>query len=475
MKSVVIKFSIVFALLFAIMVKNANSQNEIIISGILQNTKPKSIVLLTKNTMPDVHTDTTYLDKTGKFKLKIQTTKSNYYILRQGENELDLFLTPGDSITLTADINKLLQTVKFTGNNSAVNQYLVSKQLLSNKIYSGVRALFALPKDSFVTKCDSLKDVCTNNFEQFLSSEKNVSKEFITIERASLLYEWMLYRFNYFGSCMRTQKITNFDVNSDYFDFVSEIDLNNHQLLNLWNYKGCLWYYINHRLRKKFGDEYDNKNSKIQWTLEKYKLIPQISNNEAIKNFMYYYEMNSEILYSKNQDILDKIYQQFQEKCTNQHYKSLIKELYDVRNSTASGKSAPDFTCVDTTGNAVSLSDFKGKYVYIDIWATWCRPCIKEIPHFEKLKDEFKNKNIVFMSISLDKTTDIWQKALKDKNMKGIQLFAKGEFNSEIAKKYSVTGIPRFILIDKDGNIINSKAERPSKNIHETLKKLEDI
>jgi thiol-disulfide isomerase/thioredoxin len=108
--------------------------------------------------------------------------------------------------------------------------------------------------------------------------------------------------------------------------------------------------------------------------------------------------------------------------------------------------------------------------VYIDVWATWCGPCRMEIPYYEKLKDKYKNKNIHFLSISVDENTEGWKKFIKEKSMKGNQFIAIGNFDSDIARGYNIRGIPRFILIDKEGKILDANAPRPSSNeIHKVL------
>ena len=129
------------------------------------------------------------------------------------------------------------------------------------------------------------------------------------------------------------------------------------------------------------------------------------------------------------------------------------------------GEPAIDFTYPDINNKTVSLSDFKGKYVYIDIWATWCGPCIREIPYLVELEKQYHDKNIVFMSVSVDNDTNLekWEEMIKEKGMGGEQLFASG-WNSQIGNDYAIsaTGIPRFLLIDKDGNMLDINAPRPS-------------
>jgi thiol-disulfide isomerase/thioredoxin len=126
-------------------------------------------------------------------------------------------------------------------------------------------------------------------------------------------------------------------------------------------------------------------------------------------------------------------------------------------------------------GGKTKLEDFKGKYVFIDIWATWCKPCLEQIPAMKKIEEKYRKKNIVFVGISVDDAKDFekWKNFVNEKKLGGIQLFADKGFESDFIKTYVVNGIPRFILIDPQGKIINPEAEWPSKpKLQEELDKL---
>ncbi|OEK08341.1 hypothetical protein A8C32_02495 [Flavivirga aquatica] len=127
------------------------------------------------------------------------------------------------------------------------------------------------------------------------------------------------------------------------------------------------------------------------------------------------------------------------------------------------GKASPKFVDYENhAGGLTSLDDLKEKYVYIDLWATWCGPCKAEIPFLKKVEKEYHGKNIEFVSISIDRENayETWRKMVTDKELTGIQLYAKGD--KTFTEAYKVTGIPRFILIDPQGNIVSADAPRPS-------------
>ncbi|WP_164111890.1 MULTISPECIES: TlpA family protein disulfide reductase [Sphingobacterium] len=129
--------------------------------------------------------------------------------------------------------------------------------------------------------------------------------------------------------------------------------------------------------------------------------------------------------------------------------------------STSKGSPAINFIYPDITGKMVSLSDFVGKVVVVDVWATWCGPCIGEIPSLQKLEHEFEGKDVVFMSVSVDNMKHKWEEYLKKNKLTGVQLLG----DQAIRDNYKITGIPRFMLFDKKGNIVSVDAPRPSNRL----------
>jgi thiol-disulfide isomerase/thioredoxin len=125
---------------------------------------------------------------------------------------------------------------------------------------------------------------------------------------------------------------------------------------------------------------------------------------------------------------------------------------------------SPSFEYENHKGGKMKLEDLKGKYVYIDVWATWCGPCRAEIPSLKKVEEKYHGKNIEFVSISIDVDKDHkkWKTFVDEKQLGGIQLFADKNWNSDFMMSYGVTSIPRFILIDPNGKVVKSDAARPS-------------
>ncbi|MBL0101160.1 MAG: TlpA family protein disulfide reductase [Saprospiraceae bacterium] len=153
----------------------------------------------------------------------------------------------------------------------------------------------------------------------------------------------------------------------------------------------------------------------------------------------------------------------FQKLETNVEFRNEINALYDQWKHLIKGKPAPSWEYLTPAGKNVSVDNLRGKVVYIDIWATWCGPCLRELPALEELQKSFAaQKDIEFVSISIDQDKNAWKTMVNQKKMKGIQLVADNAWSSKIVSDYKINGIPRFIILDKNGNIFNANAPRPS-------------
>ncbi|MBQ2435223.1 MAG: TlpA family protein disulfide reductase [Bacteroidaceae bacterium] len=138
----------------------------------------------------------------------------------------------------------------------------------------------------------------------------------------------------------------------------------------------------------------------------------------------------------------------------------LHAENFAKRRATVPGQLFPEgIVLQDRDGNVVDFSAFRGKYVYIDMWASWCVPCLREVPELQKLEKTLKNKKVEFVSISIDANQDAWKKKMDEKNMHGNQLWnPKGTLGTAL----NVKGIPFFAIYDPEGKLYMYGAPRPS-------------
>ena len=126
------------------------------------------------------------------------------------------------------------------------------------------------------------------------------------------------------------------------------------------------------------------------------------------------------------------------------------------------GKQVPDFSLPDVNGHSISLADFRGKYVLVDFWASWCGPCRAENPNVVKVHNEFKNKkNFAILGVSLDKDKGAWQKAIQDDGLNWKQISDLKFWNSKAVSTFQFEGIPFNLLIDPQGKVIATALRGP--------------
>jgi peroxiredoxin len=121
---------------------------------------------------------------------------------------------------------------------------------------------------------------------------------------------------------------------------------------------------------------------------------------------------------------------------------------------TAIGQPAPDFTSTATDGKEVSLSSFRGRYVLVDFWASWCGPCRRENPAVVKAYHQFHPKGFDILGVSLDNSKTSWEEAIKKDGLNWAQVSDLRGWKNDVASRYGIQGIPMNFLLDKEGRII---------------------
>ncbi|MGC1241333.1 MAG: TlpA disulfide reductase family protein [Chryseosolibacter sp.] len=160
----------------------------------------------------------------------------------------------------------------------------------------------------------------------------------------------------------------------------------------------------------------------------------------------------------------DSIFSDFKETYHQSKYLATLNDTYDEFLALAPGKPAPEFEGLTREGKPVSVESLHGKVVYIDVWATWCRPCIEEIPSSIKLQQKLANEDgIEFLNVSVDSRRSDWEKFLDGNSYwTGTHIIIEPDKIDSLYKAYKFRGIPAYMLLDQAGNIIDLKASRPS-------------
>jgi peroxiredoxin len=139
----------------------------------------------------------------------------------------------------------------------------------------------------------------------------------------------------------------------------------------------------------------------------------------------------------------------------------IIRQQIDEKKAGAIGSEAIDFSQADPDGKQVSLSSFRGKYVLVDFWASWCRPCREENPNVVRAYNKFKEKNFTVLGVSLDSNRQPWLKAIKSDELVWTQVSDLKGWNNEAAARYNIQSIPQNFLIDPSGKIVAKNLRGP--------------
>lgn len=238
----------------------------------------------------------------------------------------------------------------------------------------------------------------------------------------------------------------------DFQAYSKTIDLNNPDntgITDQW-----LRYYI----------EQHPDNSFSNGTVRYFSVLREKVSSEQVRNMLSDSRMNG-YFGMGGDEAMPEIFAAYKETSTNREAIDKFQALYDRLVKLIPGVEASDFEMQTVDGKTVRFREVigQGKVTYIDFWATWCGPCCAEIPYVEKLVEKFgANPDIEFISISLDANLDKWHKKLAHDRPTWRQFVIPDNFNSSFAKEYHISGIPRFMMFDKEGRIININAPRPS-------------
>lgn len=441
-------------------------ESEVILSGVIENPK-EDFVRINYNEKAD----TAFLDSAGAFKFNLQLEEASYASFYHGREYTKQYLTPGDSLHLSLDTEAFDQTLIYSGDGEHVNNYLAQQLLRQEENRIDMRQLFSLGVDEFQSQLDSIKQSKIALLEEFSSGV--FSEQFLHLENARITYDWAMNKMNYPNFHKRLTQNDSLDLGESYDEYLAQLDLNDSLLIGLQEFNNFLTGYITKKASELISSDSTYTKDASGMFRAKMATVYNEFDNPKIKEDMLYTTLSIQLSFS-NEGVDEQALEEFKKHCNNEEYLATIQELLDKWEALEVGNPAPVFDGVDIDGNRMALSDFLGTYVYVDVWATWCGPCKYEIPFLEELHDEYKDKNITFISISVDRDKESWEKMVTENEMKGVQLFTEDAFRSTIAEEYNIRGIPRFLLIDPEGNILDANAPRPSGKIRDVFDSFEE-
>ena len=202
--------------------------------------------------------------------------------------------------------------------------------------------------------------------------------------------------------------------------------------------------------------EYQNLNQKY---IEGLKSFIRTHPKSAVAGYVIYSDFNNPNIPLKE---VEEALSYIDKSVAETKFIKLANKRIDLIRGTTVGYTANNFSQTSTDGKKVSLSDFKGKYVLIDFWASWCRPCRMENPNVVAAYNRFKNKGFTVLGVSMDSNRDPWLAAIQQDNLTWTHVSDLKGWGNEVGKLYGVTGIPQNYLIDKEGKIVAKDLRGPA-------------
>ena len=380
-------------------------------------------------------------DENGHFEISFALKSPNYF--RIGRNIL--YLSPGDNMEVIIDKNKP-GAGQFTGRGSEANLYLRNTPF--PKGGSFVEAGRRVQRVAQAT-IDTILHIAAGR-KQELKAVSGISKEFRRLEEARVKADLV----NSLRAAMRSYKPRmsedSLKLYTATFEKLATPLIASHTrnfddpgLMNLVVYRDILNEVIRHN--------------------------PKSKHISRLKEWQSANELVGEMKTHSDKAVLAG-YTKKVEEIRTPAYKTALQATLNSLLKFGKGDPAKDFAALDLAGKTVRLGDLKGKVIYVDLWATWCGPCLVEMPYYEKLKEKYSgNSNIAFVSLSIDDNIDLWKKNVDARKAGGLQW----QINRSALNDYDIVSIPRSLLIDSDFRIVDMNAPMPSsKEIDKAIEQL---
>lgn len=406
-----------------------------------------------------VTSDSTYvmaLDSVGSAVVVLaENVKPGYASLRIGRMGLKLFIEPGKSLEMALNLEDKQAAPVFTGAGAKKVEYLNANTLRFPD--------FKVDEETFIKQLEE-REVRLLAYLDSMAFDA----AFTVKEKKRLHYSVYSFLPAYPSYYRYYAQDNSYKPSENYYSVLKSVLVEEPELIDMPEYISTLQRSMNAYVAK------DLSSFEPEVYLKKQLAYVQENVNDPALSEKLVHDIAMKDIAENGTAHWEIIRPVYEAKVVAADKKQALNELREQWARIAVGQPSPAFKCLDINGKEVSLSDLAGKYVYIDVWATWCGPCRYELPHLKTLEHQFRNKNIAFVSISCDKDKAAWEKMVKEEKLGGIQLILGDD--QSFMDNYRITGIPRFILIDREGKIVSADMTRPSNpETAKTLKALKGI
>ena len=374
--------------------------------------------------------DTVKLDAEGKFTFNVNdlAETAGYYILAGPQDYMPFKLAPGMKMDVTFDAAAFKTSIKFTGKGSDINNYLVTKMVTSGQMdYES----FKLEPAQFRAKQDSTLAVAKALLSK--TAKDNPADPFWKTEEAEVLFGWannMQMFESYHGYLTQNQA---YKAPEDFNSYQKDLDLGQSAYAASSAFKQYLSSMVYQAASKKAEDLKKADSTKtVNTTKIRMETAVELLKNEAVLNAYLFDDISGQVQWKEIEGEVQESIDFFLARCKDKALTDKLNTVIGEWKRLGKGEPAFEITGKDMQGNPVKLSDFKGKLVYVDVWATWCGPCKYEIPYLDTLETDYHGKDIVFISYSIDEDKDAWLKFVPEHKLQGVQIIGEKAWESKL-------------------------------------------
>lgn len=365
---------------------------------------------------------------------------AQYVTLKFGNIDRLMYINPINDLEVSFDAKTFYLQINFSGKDSDINRYLNQTEFAKT-----IREDARNPESVFIQKIDSVFQVNLSILEK-----AKLDKSFTEKEKIRLTYYSYAMLPDYQKLYKYLNKIEDFTPSNNYYDKLNKLQVYDEKLLAYSEYKSFISKAVEANVSR-----YNEKNSS-QYFMN--YVTVNIKNAKVLEYVTDSYIYNK--IFHMGVDDADDLIAFYHQHVTDLNMIKRFDAICSDWSLVKAGQPSPVFTFPDINGKMISLSDLRGNYVYIDVWATWCAPCRGELPYLKKLEEFYSGKNIKFVSLSCDRDKTAWKQMIKNDKMRGIQLYMG--YGNQFMNQYMIETIPRFILLDTEGRILKANAPRPS-------------
>ncbi|MCK5821712.1 MAG: TlpA family protein disulfide reductase [Bacteroidales bacterium] len=396
--------------------------------------------------------DTVLLNEDNSFEYDFADLEKpgNYYVMSE-KDFYSMYIAPGMQLDLYIDKDNFMESLSFAGVGSDINNYKVEKARNFERPNSDV---YTKDPDAYRAYSDSLLALKQSLLNEQIKDDGN--DPFWVQEEGDILYTWAQDLGNYPAYYKYYAKVESVELPESYNSYMDQLDINDSRYSTSSAFKNYVKIVIKEEAAK-IADPEKHKNLSL---LNLQVAKDMITNKDVFKDYL-----TSTVIGRMQWKAISELQEEidfFFDNCSDEEKIAEFNKEYEAWKKLAEGEQGFDFVGHDLDGNVVKFSDFKGKYLYVDVWATWCGPCVYEIPFLKELEADYHDRNIVFMSYSIDSDKDAWLKYVPENELGGVQIIGEDAWQSAMLVYYKVRGVPTFMLFGPEGEIISVKMTRPS-------------